>query len=201
MPALFTASVARGRLPLLRFAPVTVSVRFALLALVVGVAISTLISVRAWAESRPDGSVVDRTDPKIARRAAQRYLSGVHGGKWRATFVDWNQAGKAQVHVRAKNPWRRLFGAKAVGTITVGRGGDILDHCIKPGCVLRAAQATGRGIQRLWSSPVVKDLRSSKSIITLAAAAGATYVANQFGMPRDQLRHDLSRRIRAELDL
>jgi hypothetical protein len=100
--------------------------------------------------------------------------------------VDWNPAGKAQVYVRAKHPMRRLFGTRALGTVTVGHGGDILDHNIRPGCVLRAAQATGRGLCRVWNSPVMRDLRTSKNVITLAAAAAATWAASQYGFSYEQ---------------
>jgi hypothetical protein len=133
-----------------------------------------------------DQTTPSRVEPRAAVNAARRYVAALHGGKWKANFLDWTHKGRAKVVVRAKNPLRRWLGARAQGGILVGQGGDIVGHKIHPGTVWRAGGAVCNGVCRAWNSQVVRDLRTSKNVITLAAAAAATWAATEFGFSYDQ---------------
>ena len=139
----------------------------------------------ADAGGNPRVTEANKKVAKEAETAAGKYAKKTYGGKWKATYTGRSKKGHSLVKVESNNPLRRTFGKQAKATLWVDASGNVV------------RKQTFRGKHRgslgqlkpraLWKHPAVKSLRSSQALKTIVAAGAATWIANQLGMPYDQV--------------
>jgi hypothetical protein len=113
-----------------------------------------------------------------ARALANRFVSGVHGGKWSGQVVETTRGGSTRVVLRRRSPIARLFGMAAKADVTVTPEGEVKANEVVPGALSSAALSIAR------SSKVGAILRNKK-IRSLVTAGAAGFAAQHLGVSYD----------------
>jgi hypothetical protein len=109
---------------------------------------------------------------------ANRFISGVHGGKWSGRIVEAVEGRSTRVVLQRKSGLARLFGATARADVTVAPSGEVTANEVTPGLLVRAAIGLGKSKQ-------VGAILRNKKIQSLLTAGAAGVAAQHMGISYD----------------